>query len=257
MKMNGDYLSGNKMYIRPEIFSSHPVTAAQSTRHGGISRAPFDSLNMGFSTADLPENIFENRSRFYNALNIPEDKIVLSKQVHGKEILFATAPGRHEGYDAIITNVKGLYAVVSVADCTPVLVYDPKNKAIAAIHAGWRGTAQEIVAHTMGKMKSEFGTQGEDCLAWIGACIGYEHFEVGEEVAIRFPKTFQRYDAERKKYFVDLKSANLFQLEQHGVGKNNVEISSYCTISDNDRFFSYRKEKGLTGRMIAVMGMHR
>lgn len=244
------------MFIQPEIFRSYPVTAAQSTRHGGVSSAPFDSLNMGFSTTDVPENILKNRSLFYNALTIPEKNIVLSKQTHGKEILVANVPGRHEGFDAIITDTNGLYAIISVADCTPVLVYDKKNNACAAIHAGWRGTEQQIVLHTLEKMKNEFGTKGENCLAFIGACIGYRHFEVGEEVAEKFSDQHKRFDNENKKHFVDLKSANQFQLLASGMKKENIEISSYCTIADNDKFFSYRKEKGLTGRMIAVIGIN-
>jgi len=243
------------MFIQPEIFRSHPVIAVQSTRHGGISVAPFDSLNMGFSTTDIPENILRNRSRFYSALNIPENNIVLSKQTHGKEILVANEPGRHEGFDAIITNVIGLYAVISVADCTPVLIYDKKNNCCAAIHAGWRGTEQKIVLHTLEKMKTEFGTTGENCMAFIGACIGYNHFEVGHEVAEKFPDQHKRFDNEKKKYFVDLKSANLSQLLSSGMKKENIEISKFCTIADNDKFFSYRKEKGFTGRMIAVIGL--
>ena len=104
-------------------------------------------------------------------------------------------------------------------------------------------------------MKMEFGSKGEDCFAFIGACISYNHFEVGEEVAEKFPAAYKRFDTERKKYFVDLKSANQSQLLDFGIKNENIEISEYCTIGNNDKFFSYRKEKGFTGRMIAVIGL--
>lgn len=160
-----------------------------------------------------------------------------------------------EDCDAVITNKPNVFACVSIADCTPVLIYDTKNKAVAAIHAGWRGTAAYIVTETLKAMQDNYGTKGEDCLAFIGACIGEKNFEVGEEVAIQFKAEVKRYDAEKKKYFIDLKKENKNQLLQFGLKESNIEVSSYCTIENNDKFFSYRKEKGVTGRMLAVIGI--
>ena len=104
-------------------------------------------------------------------------------------------------------------------------------------------------------MQKNYGTKGEDCLAFIGACIGENNFEVGEEVAVQFKDDVKRFDATKQKYFVDLKKENKKQLLKFGLEENNIEVSNYCTISNNDLFFSYRKEKGVTGRMLAVIGI--
>lgn len=238
----------------PEIFKPLNIVAAQSTRLGGLSVLPYNELNLGFSSGDDLNIIKQNRKLFFDALGISEDNIAWSKLIHGNKVLVANSPMKGEDCDAVITNKPGVYACVSIADCTPVLIYDTRNKAVAAIHAGWRGTAANIVIETLKAMQNNYGTKGEDCLAFIGACIGEKNFEVGEEVAVKFKAEVKRFDAEKKKYFVDLKKENKIQLLKFGLKESNIEISNYCTIADNDKFFSYRKEKGVTGRMLAVIG---
>lgn len=243
------------MLIRPSIFKEHDIIAAQSTRLGGISVSPYDAMNLGFSSGDDVETVAENRELFFKQLNIDENTIATSKLVHGNKVLLATEPIRSDGYDAIITNTPNVFTVVSIADCTPVLIYDVKNKAVAAIHAGWRSAAAKIVTETLNEMNKHFGTDGEDCLAYIGACISEKSFEVGEEVAWQFGDSVKRFDTEKQKYFVDLKKENKNQLLKFGVLEKNIEVSEYCTVLNNDLFYSYRKEKGKTGRMLAVIGM--
>ncbi|HYG49755.1 MAG TPA: peptidoglycan editing factor PgeF [Flavobacteriales bacterium] len=230
------------------------VVAALSTRKGGVSQAPYSSLNLGKSTNDNPEHVQKNRELFFSALGISPEKLALSKQVHGTEVMVVNEPVITEGYDALITNKKDIYLSVSVADCTPILVFDKKNAAVAAIHAGWRGTAGRIVAKTLEKMKAEFNTDPAGCYAFVGACIGYNAFEVGKEVADQFDETHKKNSA-GEKYFVDLKSANAQQLIDFGITKNHIEVLPYCTINHNDLFFSHRKECGVTGRNMAVIGM--
>jgi YfiH family protein len=225
--------------IVPKIFPSD-IIAAQSTRtHEG-----YDSKN------DEGE-----RSQFLTTLGITPDKLTSSKQVHGNKVLKAESPQRADGYDAIITNQNDLFVMVATADCTPILIYDQKNKAVAAIHAGWRGTVLKIVSETLKAMKFHYGTEGKDCLAFIGACIGKKQFEVGEEVAVQFNEDVKYFDPSKQKYFVDLKKANFNQLVDFGVLPEHIEISDCCTIEDNDKFYSYRKEKGKTGRMYSVIGL--
>lgn len=243
-----------EMLIIPKIFQNKNIIAAQSTRLGGESSFPFDSMNLGFSSGDNPEIISRNRQIFFEKLNISENNIATSKLVHGNKVLVATGPVQSEGYDAIITNVPNVFAVVSIADCTPVLIYDVKNKAVAAIHAGWRSTVSKIVSETLSAMNKNFNTKGEDCLAYIGACISEKSFEVGEEVAVQFENEVKKYDAVKQKYFVDLKLANKKQLMDFGITDNHIEISGYCTVVNNELFYSYRKEKGKTGRMLAGIG---
>ena len=186
------------MSISPKILSQfREIAAAQSTRHGGVSPAPYDSLNLGKSTDDALENVAENRRRFCASLGFLPEQMAWSKQVHGDQIRIVEAPGGAEGFDALVTNVPGILLAVSVADCTPILIYDARRKAIAAIHAGWRGTVAGIVAKTLECMQSTYGTQGADCFAFIGACIDACSFEVGDEVATEFADTYKQFDPER------------------------------------------------------------
>ncbi|MFN0215898.1 MAG: peptidoglycan editing factor PgeF [Saprospiraceae bacterium] len=244
------------MTIRPKIFSHFPqLVAAQSTRHGGVSPAPYHSLNLGKSTGDKPANVAENRRRFCAALDFQPEQIAWSKQVHGHEIRHVIEPGGSEGFDALVTNVAGLLLTVTVADCTPVLVFDARHKAVAAIHAGWRGTVSGIVHKTLAYMNDRFGTLGKDCFAYIGACIDECSYEVGEEVAKEFAESFKRFDPERGKFFVDLKKANATQLLGFGIPEDQIEISSYCTLLQSEDYFSHRKDGGLTGRGMGVIGL--
>lgn len=244
------------MTIRPDIFQPFAaIAAAQSTRHGGVSPAPYDSLNLGKSTADDPANVAENRRRFCGALGFRPEQMAWSKQVHGSEIRLATAPGGNEGFDALVTNTPGVLLAVSIADCTPILVYDPVHQTCAAIHAGWKGTAAGIVAKTLTYMAERFDTHGKDCVAYIGTCIDECSFEVGEEVAAEFADSFKRFDPERGKFMVDLKKANAAALLAFGIPNTQIEISPYCTLRDAKDFFSHRQSGGVTGRGMAVIGI--
>ncbi len=243
------------MIIQPKIFENETIVAAQSTRLGGVSGAPYASMNLGFSVNDDEKNVLKNRNLFFGNLGINNEQLVISKQVHGNNVYEAHSPIITEGYDALITNKPTVFLAISIADCVPVLIYDKKNNAVAAIHSGWKGTVAKAVTATLFKMQELYGTKGVDCKAYIGACISYENFEVGNEVAEKFDAAFKNFDDTTQKYFVDLKAANQKQLLSFGLTLNNIEVSPYCTVANNDLFFSHRKEKGVTGRMMAVIGM--
>src|ERR1700741_727347 len=240
----------------PDIFKQFEnVKAAQSNRIGGFSHSPFDSFNLGLSTTDDAKAIAENRKLFFNQLGTTEDHVAHSHQVHGNKVLVADHAQHANGYDAVITNKQGLFAVVTVADCTPILVYDHKQKAVASIHAGWKGTVEKIVKETLHEMNRQYGTVGTDCYAYIGTCISYQSFEVDSDVADRFDETVKRFDTKKQKYFIDLKAANKAQLNAFGLQDDRIEISTACTVLNNDTYFSYRKENGQTGRMLAARGL--
>jgi YfiH family protein len=207
------------------------------------------------SVDDAESNVLQNRDLFFGALNIKPEQVTKSHQIHGTKVLLVNEPTATEGYDALITNKKEIFLAVSVADCTPILIHDEKKNAVAAIHAGWRGTAGMIIKNTLELMQKEFGTRGSDCKAFIGACISYDNFEVGEEVAINFEPVHKRFDSQKQKWYVDLKEANKMQLKDAGVFPENIEVSSHCTLRDKDLFFSHRGENGKTGRMMAVIGI--
>lgn len=231
------------------------LIAAESTRHGGVSPAPFASLNLGINTDDTSAHVDENRRRFFAAIGATGLGFASSHQVHGTSVLYATEPGRFDGYDALMTDRPGLLVGVTVADCVPILLYDQANRVVAAIHAGWRGTVGQIVTQTVRAMQQQFGTEPGQCLAYVGTCIDTCSFVVGEDVAAQFATSFVQTDPVTQQACVDLKAANRQQLLDAGVPDHQIEVSTYSTVAHNHDYFSYRAERGQTGRMLAVIGL--
>jgi len=231
------------------------LLAAESTRHGGVSPAPFASLNLGINTDDNPANVDQNRRLFFQHIGASSFGFASSHQIHGTDVLTVAEAGRFDGYDALITNRPGLLLGITVADCVPILILDPEHQAVAAIHAGWRGTVGGIVTKTLAAMQQQFGTSGTQCYAYVGTCIDETSFEVGEDVARQFAPVFVRTDPQNQKTCADLKAANLGLLTAFGIPGPHIDVSAYSTVLNNDDYFSYRAEGGQTGRMLAVIGI--
>lgn len=237
--------------VRPAIFQSIPgLVAGVSTRHGGLSEYPYSSLNLGIHTDDSPDIIEQNLALFCQDVGISPKNLARSYQVHGDKIWVTGRPGYQSGFDAIVSVQPGVFAGVSVADCTPVLLVDPITRVCAAIHAGWKGTVAKIVEKTAKRMIENRGSNPADMLAYIGSCISLAHFEVGDEVAAQFDAIFKT--RVNNKWHVDLKEVNAAQLRS--VGIQQIEIDPTCTVENNADYFSHRKEKGMTGRMLALIG---
>jgi YfiH family protein len=254
-----------------------------STRPGGVS--PFEDekvLNLGFTDWDTRENVLENRRRFQTAAGAPDLPLVALKQFHSDVIhVFDTAPTDPCSGDASITNRPGLLLAIQTADCVPILLVDPKKRAIAAIHAGWHGTLARIAAKTIGKMQMHFGTNPRDLLAAIGPSIGPCCYEVGTEVATQFLSQFpdapDYFDEFRtgdepnpiqwlnmmppghqpppKGVLLDLRKANRSQLLTAGLRPQNIHTSDLCTACRPDLLFSYRKQGSASGRLMAIIGI--
>ena len=173
------------------------------------------------------------------------DPVASLKQIHSHLVLMADRPGVMGDADALITNLPGLAISIRTADCYPILLADTRNRAVAAIHAGWRGTAAQIVRETLDRMRKEFGTHPADISAAIGPGIGVCCYEVGEDVSCQFGHTVRTH--------LDLCSENRKQLEAAGVSPQNIEASGVCTFCDAERFFSYRREKEKAGRMTSFI----
>jgi len=245
-------------YQAIEIFNFNDhLLAIESTRWRGVSTQPYSSLNLGAFTNDRQEAIQQNKELLYTDLGINSDQIASSFQCHGNEVLNVIEPGYYEGFDALITNKKDIFLQILVADCTPILLFDPQNEVVAAIHAGWRGTANNIVQKTLEKMKDVFNTNPSDCFAYVGTCISQPFFEVDEDVALYFDEEFYVFDKEKNKYFIDLKGCNVRALSDAGLMKNHIAVSPFCTVKDNHLFFSHRHEKGTTGRFGVIIGMRK
>lgn len=252
--------SENRQCLIPNMFADEArLLAAQSLRYGGVSEPPFDSLNLGLSSGDRQECVLRNREIFYAALEISPARIALAHQTHSDHILRVDEPGRYSDFDALITNRRNLFLAISVADCTPILIYDRTHKAVAAVHSGWRGTVQRILYKTLLAMQEAFGTTAKDCYAYIGACISADIYAVDADVARHFEPAFKVYDGAARKFFLDLKAANLHQLHQFGLCDEQIEVSTHCTYREREYFFSHRRAvhetSGKTGRMQAIIGL--
>jgi YfiH family protein len=173
------------------------------------------------------------------------DSVSTLKQIHSNLVLLATEPGVLGEGDALITNHPGLAISIRTADCYPILLADTRKLAVAAIHAGWRGTAGQIVVRALEKMRDEFGTQSSDIVAAIGPGIGVCCYEVGEDVSKQFGFAVRTH--------LDLLSENRKQLESAGVPTQNIEALDDCTFCNAERFFSYRREKERAGRMTSYI----
>lgn len=237
--------------VRPAIFQTVPgLVAGVSTRHGGLSKTPYTSLNLGVHTDDDPAVIEQNLALFCADLGISTANLARSYQVHGDKIWVTGRAGYQSGFDAMVSVQPGVFAGVGIADCTPILLADPTTRVCAAIHAGWKGTAAQIVHKTAKRMIENRGSNPADILAYIGPCISFAHFEVGDEVAEQFDEAFKTRKG--TKWQVDLKAANKAQLESLGI--QQIEVDPACTVENNADFFSHRTEKGMTGRMLALIG---
>jgi YfiH family protein len=160
-----------------------------------------------------------------------------------------------EDCDALITDEKNVILSILTADCVPILLYDPKNKVVAAVHAGWKGTEAKIVSKTVQKMKDTFGSQVKDIVAGIAPSIGKCCYEVGIDVAQHFFDIPEGYSKKGEKYMLDLPYINKYQLLKIGLLEENIELSGVCTACEVDAYFSYRKEQGCSGRFMSMIGM--
>ena len=236
------------------------VVQGFTTRHGGVSEAPYDSLNLGGHVGDVPASVQANRHRLWADLGFAEAQV---EQVHGDRVARVTAGGAPvPSVDALITDTPGLLLLLFFADCVPIYLYDPAHKAVGLAHAGWRGTAANIAARTMANMAEELGSKPGDCLAAVGPSIGAESYEVGPEVADQF----RSMPAARATnvilprsefggtYSLNLRAVIFQQLLHTGLPASAIAVCDEDTFRNKRDFFSYRRD-GTTGRMGAFLGI--
>lgn len=226
------------------------VGACSSTRVGGVSASPWDSLNLGAHCGDNPEHVEENRRRFYEASALPSRPVWL-EQVHGNAVLTLTG-GEYDSKraDASYSNKPGLVCAVMTADCLPVLFCNQAGTEVAAAHAGWRGLCDGVLEQTV----AQFQDKPENILAWLGPAIGPQAFEVGPEVREAFmdkdAKADSAFRPAGEKYFADINQLARQRLANLGV--TQVFGGERCTLSEKDDFFSYRRDR-TTGRMASFI----
>ncbi len=256
-----------------------------STRPGGVSELDGERvLNLSFMEWDAKENVTENRQLFQSAVGAKDFTLVAMKQIHSTLVrLFSSAPARPCKGDGSATNEPGVLLAVQTADCVPILLVDPKKRAVAAVHAGWRGTLARITQKTAGRMRYEFGSNPADLLAAIGPSIGPCCYEVGAEFVPKFTAQFadahDYFDEPRsgeepnplqwlnmappghqpppENVHLDLRKANRSQLLAAGLRAQNIFVSNLCTACHTELFFSYRKEGAVSGRLLSVIGIRK
>lgn len=221
------------------------------TRRAGASAAPYDSLNVRFGIGDNEENVRENRRRIH------EGEIISANQTHSKncalisgdENYVKTEFGEIDNVDALITNKKNTLLMVQVADCQPILFFDRSKKVIAAVHAGWKGIASNIIAETINAMKENYNSDPGEIIACSGPSLGPCCSEFIDRET-EFPKELHQFFTGNM--HVDLWAMAQFQMVQAGIHSQNSEFSKICTKCNEERFFSYRKNKD-TGRFGVVI----
>lgn len=238
----------------PEWQADAGIGALMTTRVGGVSAPPFDSLNLGRSAGDEQGAVDENRRRFEAALGVPTRYL---SQVHGARVSNLTHddPGPCEA-DAAITTETGLACTIMVADCLPVLFAAPAARGVGAAHAGWRGLAGGVLEATVRALCEAADCEPRELSAWLGPCIGPRQFEVGADVQDAFgPAAASHFTARPRpdgspRWLADLPALARDRLQVAGVGR--LSGGTWCTVEDRLRFFSFRRDR-ITGRMAAAV----
>ena len=236
------------------------LSRESAVRHFVTERMPVHDgkeFTLSLSSSPHRDEIVANRNVLAKAMDIDHSKLFFPSQVHLTNIVRVqahTPKSSLHDTDALITNEPGVCIAVMSADCVPILLYDKKNQAAAAVHSGWKGTVAKILEKTLHRMRHEFGTQGEDLIAGIGPSVSQQSYEVGEEVVAAVIDAFDNsadllIPQPNNKAKLDLWKANQTQLLEFGVKPSNIEISNLCTVLNNEHFFSARK--GDKGRFAA------
>ncbi|MBN1562379.1 MAG: peptidoglycan editing factor PgeF [Anaerolineae bacterium] len=232
------------------------------TRMGGVSAAPWQTLNLGGTVGDDPAAVRENHRRAYAALDLDAARACTVWQVHSADTVVVQQPVPNRRWlaraDGMVTDQPGVPLMMRFADCTPILLFDPVQHAVGIAHAGWRGTVTGAAISTLEAMCAAFGSRPQDIQAGIGPSIGPERYQVGEEVVEAVQAYFGQTAglinrAEDGSAYLDLWAANRLALTRSGV--TQIEVAGICTASHTDEFYSHRAENGQTGRFGAVVAL--
>ncbi|WP_010530460.1 peptidoglycan editing factor PgeF [Lentibacillus jeotgali] len=242
------------------------LKAGFTTRKGGFSAPPFDTLNLGLHVPDNSEDVITNRHRLADIIQTPLRSWVSGEQTHETNIHFATDLDKGRGstaydtsleqIDGLVTNHSGILCTAFFADCVPIFFLDPSTRYIGIAHAGWKGTVHRIGQKMIDTMQTA-GADLADIRVVIGPSISHDAYEVDERVIRHIPQSFIEKTVtarENNRFLLDLKQLNAEILLQHGILRHNIDISNYCTFRDDHLFFSYRRDGGKTGRMLGYIG---
>jgi len=237
-------------WIEPDWPAPPGICALATTRQGGCSQPPFSGLNLGDHVGDSPDAVLRNRALLKRSLDLPSEPTWLT-QVHGVEVLEAGIEPKDGEADAVFSRTPGRVCAVLTADCLPLLLCSRTGDQVAAVHAGWRGLAAGIIEKTL----DHFAAPGDEILVWLGPAIGPKCFEVGDEVRDSFlqhaPEAEAAFKANRPSHWL-LDIYLLARQRLNACGVTSVWGGEHCTVTDNERFYSYRRD-GRTGRMASLI----
>jgi YfiH family protein len=256
------YQYGNINCLKFQSLEDQGIYHAVFTRKGGFSPSPWQSLNFGASVGDEIENVNRNRATALSALGIKKESVYDLFQVHSSNVVITNKPYRrgeeHIKGDGILTDQANITLLMRFADCVPVLLFDPVNRVVGIVHAGWMGTVKQIVRKAITMMAKSFLSKPGDIIATIGPSIGPDHYSVGIEVIEKLSESFGKNSTQflaqrNEKIYLDLWSANQYLLLDAGV--NNIEVVKFCTCCNLDDWYSHRGEGGKTGRFGVIIGI--
>ena len=254
---------GKISYLQPTKLPDGLV-AGFSTRNGGVSRPPYNSLNLGLGTDDQLGNVEGNRATFTRAFDLTPHQLLTVKQVHGEDILLIDENNPDLSHfltveaDAIITNQSEIMIGILTADCFPLLIWHEGKRIIAVIHAGWRGAASGLVTKVIRTIHTQFDCPATELRAAIGPGVGAHTYEVDRPVRDAFRQGTGFWNEISKETKLGHWQLNIplscqLQLEQSGLKPQNIEITEECTCCHPELFFSHRRDDGKTGRQISFM----
>ncbi len=241
------------LILKSNIFEQFPEVIFGSSTKIGLGRLSPYYFNLSLSVGDNPDLVRENRNSFFNQLGLDTNSVVLQRQIHSDIITVVNSGGDCGESDAMITDRKNLGLAISTADCTPIFIYDRKQRVIAGIHSGWRGTQKLILEKTLEKLESNFGSEPENLFAYIGPSISQSNYEVGSEVAEYFD---EKYTVPKNgKFLLDVAANNYDILINYGLLPNHIQKSNLCTFSLSNLLHSYRRDGQKSGRTLGVIAI--
>lgn len=231
-----------------------------STRIGGVSKPPYNEMNLAYHMGDDPDDVDENFRLICKAVGFDYEKIIMTNQEHKANYQVITDKGKIEKpTDILITSTPELVLTSYHADCVPLLYLDPVKKVIANAHAGWRGTMADVCIKTLNSMKEHFDCRVEDILIGIAPCISFDHFEVEKDIVDKMkhhhnsPECFKQKTDD--KWLINLAEINRQRLIQKGILEKNIEIANICTFKNPDLLFSHRRDGKSRGNMAAMIAL--
>jgi len=242
------------MYIlKPHIFNKYPeIVFGFSTKISSDAK-PLYNFNLSYSVGDEKSIVDKNRKEFLEALGLEVENVGYQRQIHSDIVQIIGCGGDNGASDALITSERNLGLAIVVADCTPIFIYDKKNKVIAAVHSGWKGTEQKILLKTLITLKSNYNSKPENISVYVGPSIAKVNYEVGIEVAEKFDLAF--FEPKGDKYLLDVSEINYQKLLSFGIPRNQIQKSELCTYEFNTLLHSYRRDGNLSGRSLGVIAI--